>query len=192
MDVGRKLKEYRKANGLTQEELAERLIVTRAAISRWETGRGIPEPENLKGIADLLGISVDELLDDGTLSTAEEKETSPHATRKVALLLVFVFVLTAVCATAVKTGDKAIPLCSRITNVRLKDDSHASWLELEDESGLYAELRYWLSGAEVADGEIPLTGNETRRLFSIIYGTNRGEEYELLAYVYRVGPLLLS
>ena len=46
-----KLQELRKQKGLTQEELAEALYVSRTAISKWESGRGYPNIDSLKGIA---------------------------------------------------------------------------------------------------------------------------------------------
>lgn len=52
----------RKQKGLTQKELAEKLSVTDKAISRWETGKGMPDPSLLAPLAAALGISADELL----------------------------------------------------------------------------------------------------------------------------------
>lgn len=64
MTLGEKIKEARAAGGLTQEELASKLMVSRQAVTKWETDKGIPDVENLKLISNLLGISVDYLLDD--------------------------------------------------------------------------------------------------------------------------------
>lgn len=65
MTFGGKLKEARKKTGLTQEELAELIGVSRAAVAKWETDNGLPDIENLKAIAKLLDVSIDYLLDDG-------------------------------------------------------------------------------------------------------------------------------
>ena len=62
MEFNEKLQELRKNKGLTQEELAEILFVSRTAISKWESGRGYPNIESLKAIAKLFSITVDELL----------------------------------------------------------------------------------------------------------------------------------
>lgn len=62
MEFHEKLQELRKGKGLTQEELAEQLYVSRTAISKWESGRGFPNIESLKAIAKLFGVSVDALL----------------------------------------------------------------------------------------------------------------------------------
>lgn len=60
--IGRFIAELRKQKGLTQKELAERLMVTDKAISRWETGKGLPDTSLLKPLGDVLGVSVTELL----------------------------------------------------------------------------------------------------------------------------------
>ncbi|MBR2684877.1 MAG: helix-turn-helix domain-containing protein [Erysipelotrichaceae bacterium] len=65
MTFGEKLKEARKKAGLTQEELAELIGISRAAVAKWETDNGLPDIENLKTVAGLLDVSVDYLLDDG-------------------------------------------------------------------------------------------------------------------------------
>lgn len=65
MTLGEKLKEARKNAGLSQEQLAEKLCVSRAAVAKWETDKGIPDIMNLKAISTLLDTSIDALLDDG-------------------------------------------------------------------------------------------------------------------------------
>lgn len=61
----------RRELGLSQAELAERLHVTDKAVSRWETGRGMPAIDSLEPLAGVLGITVSELLA-GRALTAEE------------------------------------------------------------------------------------------------------------------------
>ena len=73
MEFNEKLQELRKQKGLTQEELATRLYVSRTAISKWESGRGYPNIESLKAIAKLFSVTVDKLLStDEILTIAEE------------------------------------------------------------------------------------------------------------------------
>ena len=62
MEFNEKLQELRKHKGLTQEELAQLLYVSRTAISKWESGRGFPNIESLKAISKVFGVSLDELL----------------------------------------------------------------------------------------------------------------------------------
>ena len=64
MTLADKLKEARKTAGLTQIELAEKLCVSRQAITKWETGKGIPDVDNLRMISRVLNVSIDFLLDD--------------------------------------------------------------------------------------------------------------------------------
>lgn len=64
MTLADKLKEARKNAGLTQVDLAEKLCVSRQAITKWESGKGIPDVENLKMISKVLNVSIDFLLDD--------------------------------------------------------------------------------------------------------------------------------
>lgn len=64
MKLSEKLKSYRKSFDLTQEELAEKLNVSRQVITKWESELGMPEVSNLKALAELFNVSVDFLLDD--------------------------------------------------------------------------------------------------------------------------------
>ena len=81
MELNEKLQELRKQKGLTQVELAQALFVSRTAVSKWESGRGYPNIESLKGIAKFFGVTVDELLSgDELLTIAEEdaRQTKSH------------------------------------------------------------------------------------------------------------------
>lgn len=64
MTLGEKIRYARKCYGLSQEQLATKLCVSRSAIAKWETDKGIPDIENLKILSKILCISVDALLDD--------------------------------------------------------------------------------------------------------------------------------
>ena len=75
MEFNEKLQELRKQKGLTQEELAQKLYVSRTAISKWESGRGYPSIDSLKSIARFFSITVDELLSSyEILIVAEENQ----------------------------------------------------------------------------------------------------------------------
>ena len=81
MEFNEKLQELRKQKGLTQEELATGLYVSRTAISKWESGRGYPNIESLKAIAKFFSVTIDELLStDEVLTIAEEdgKQKEKH------------------------------------------------------------------------------------------------------------------
>ena len=73
MEFSQKLQELRKQKGLTQEELAARLYVSRTAVSKWESGRGYPNIDSLRAIAAFFSVSLDELLStDEAVVLAEE------------------------------------------------------------------------------------------------------------------------
>lgn len=62
IEFGKKLQALRKGMGLTQEELAQALYVSRTAVSKWESGRGYPSIDSLKAISAYFSVSVDVLL----------------------------------------------------------------------------------------------------------------------------------
>lgn len=74
MEFNEKLQELRKQKGLTQEELAQVLYVSRTAISKWESGRGYPNIESLKAISKYFGVSLDELLSSDEILTIAEDD----------------------------------------------------------------------------------------------------------------------
>ena len=78
MGFGEKLQELRKAKGLTQEELAESLYVSRTAISKWESERGYPNIDSLKGISKFFSITIDELIcsEEIIIAAKDERENS--------------------------------------------------------------------------------------------------------------------
>ena len=74
MEFHEKLQELRKSRGLTQEELAEGLYVSRTAVSKWESGRGYPSIDSLKELSSYFSVSIDDLLSGEKLIFIAEKE----------------------------------------------------------------------------------------------------------------------
>jgi transcriptional regulator with XRE-family HTH domain len=74
MEFYEKLQALRKQKGITQEELAQALYVSRTAVSKWESGRGYPNIDSLKAIAKFYAVSIDELLSGGEALTIAEEE----------------------------------------------------------------------------------------------------------------------
>lgn len=81
MTLGERILKYRKKAGISQEELADKLNVTRQSISLWETDQTLPSLDNLIALAELFNISMDELCGLNTEKTAEEE---PAATETAA------------------------------------------------------------------------------------------------------------
>ena len=90
MEFNEKLQELRKSRGLTQEELAEALFVSRTAISKWESGRGYPSIDSLKEISRYFSVSIDVLLSGDQLIMIAEKENKSNLNSVCDLLLGFV------------------------------------------------------------------------------------------------------
>ena len=81
MEFQEKLQELRKQKGLTQEELAASLYVSRTAISKWESGRGYPNIDSLKAISKFFSVTIDELLSgEEVLTIAEEDQKQKEST----------------------------------------------------------------------------------------------------------------
>ena len=78
MEFNEKLQSLRKSKGLTQEELAEVLYVSRTAISKWESGRGYPSIDSLKDISKFFSVSIDDLLSGEKLLSLAEKENNSN------------------------------------------------------------------------------------------------------------------
>lgn len=80
MEFHEKLQQLRKQKGLTQEEMAQRLFVSRTAVSKWESDRGYPNIESLKAIAKLFSVSIDELLSGEELLVVAEEDQKQKQT----------------------------------------------------------------------------------------------------------------
>lgn len=74
MEFCEKLQELRKSRGLTQEELAEALYVSRTAVSKWESGRGYPSIDSLKELSSYFSVTIDDLLSGEKLISIAQKE----------------------------------------------------------------------------------------------------------------------
>ena len=74
MEIGEKIRKLRTDAGMTQEELAAKLLVTRTAVSKWETGKGWPGVDSLKLIADEFGATIDSLVSDEDVLSKREIE----------------------------------------------------------------------------------------------------------------------
>ena len=87
MEFHEKLQNLRKERGLTQEELAEALFVSRTAISKWESGRGYPNIDSLKEISRFFSVSIDDLLSSEKILSIAETENKSNIREMCNLLI---------------------------------------------------------------------------------------------------------
>lgn len=76
MDVSSRLRMLRKDAGMTQQDIADKLDVTRVSVGKWESGIAIPRPKNLEDLAALFGTSVSYLLGEDGPERVESRATS--------------------------------------------------------------------------------------------------------------------
>lgn len=96
MEFHEKLAELRKSKGMTQEELAQALYVSRTAVSKWESGRGYPSIDSLKEISRFFAVTIDELICPREMITAAEDDKKALIGRYVSVICSTLDLLTAV------------------------------------------------------------------------------------------------
>ena len=101
MDFGKKLSELRKQNEISQEKLAEMVGVSRQAVTKWESGKSNPDTENLIRLAEIFGISLDELCLGGI---PKKPEAKIHIGGHI-LALLSILIVAAYCVIGGITGD---------------------------------------------------------------------------------------
>ena len=90
MEIGKKLKEARQMSGLTQENVAEKLNVSRQTISNWETEKFYPDILYVLQLSDLYQVSLDELLkgDEHMIQHLEDSTNTVKSNRKILLAFI--------------------------------------------------------------------------------------------------------
>lgn len=103
MDIGNQIRERRARLGLSQDELAQKLYVSRVTISHWETGKTLPDVQSMLLFANLFDTTIDELVRGDVDEMREMVKKSERRTKvfAVALATVEVIVITALAVTAV-------------------------------------------------------------------------------------------
>ena len=74
MTIGERIQILRKNNGLSQEDLAKKLLVSRQTVSQWETDQTIPSVDNIYRLKEILNVSFDELMSDEKTEKEETEE----------------------------------------------------------------------------------------------------------------------
>lgn len=86
MEFREKLQELRKSRGLTQEELAEAIFVSRTAVSKWESGRGYPSIESLQELSRFFSVTIDDLICPKEIMSVAENEKKSFVDQYVTLI----------------------------------------------------------------------------------------------------------
>ena len=86
MTLGDKIRTARKQEGLSQEQLSEKLGISRSSVAKWETDKGIPDISNLIALSDVFGLSLDELIKEDT--TVKKKIIADSSAKKWHILVI--------------------------------------------------------------------------------------------------------
>ena len=180
MELSQKLKELRKKQGLTQLELAERLFVSRQAISGWEAGTSRPSTENLQSLSRLFNIPLETLLDDSAEAEpaaaqeklpaeeqAKEEDKGQGKARRYKAIVLVIVLLAILLTTAV--------LAHRRTAQEKMGAMTFSEMECDDFDLLGPNLCRWRALAK---------GGE-RNAQTFVYGTDRSGDDWMPVYRHR-------
>ena len=143
----------RKEKGLTQKELADKLGVTDKAVSRWETGKNYPDIEVLKKLADVLEVSVDDLLQ-GDIKLAEKlKPWRKTIVAVIVLVLLYVFPFYNWIA---------------VTNTDFYGARESSYLLFRGLPSYHIKTSHIMKSAESAFSELGLTEDEAQEKYGAL------------------------
>ena len=114
MAFGEKLKQLREAQGMTQDDLAAKLYVSRTAVSKWETNRSYPSIDSLKAIQQTFGASIDDLIGDddveGSLAARQRESRKLYWCAIGGLAFTVLFCILSVIAYGANMVPWVIPL----------------------------------------------------------------------------------
>ena len=96
MEISERLKEARQNAGMTQEQVAEKIMVSRVTVSHWENGKSLPDIVSLISLSDLYGISLDELLKGDSKMTEKVKKDAKEAKNNKRLIGITAILVIAV------------------------------------------------------------------------------------------------
>ena len=174
MKLGDKILNLRKKKGLSQEQLGEKIDVTRQTISNWELGETQPNPDQLKLLSKELNISIDELLDNDIKSVLEEKVSNTEQLAGLILkiikifviFVITVFILLIVISVTYKGIRKSkIHMVEESIICKIYDEEHSYNIRYEEETGIPHEL----GGDAYFDYVLDLDKyNDAHQIFAII------------------------
>ena len=121
MEISERLKQARTVSGMTQEQVAENIMVSRVTLSHWENGKTLPDIASLISLSDLYQISLDELLKgDPKMTEKVKKDANDLKSNKRLILITAIFCIVVMAAY----------IASMIVGGEFKDFSQAAtpWL----------------------------------------------------------------
>ena len=152
MPLGEKILKLRKQKGLSQEELGEKINVTRQTISNWELGETSPNPEQLKLLSKELNVSIDELLDNDVKNVLVEKVSNTEKLSKLILKILRIMMIifaSVVLLWFILVIGRIIVKNTRETGREIEEAIHCS---LYGEEHTYGITYYELTGEPFAQG----------------------------------------
>ena len=148
MKLGEKILKLRKKNGLSQEELGERINVTRQTISNWELGETTPNTEQLKLLSKEFNISIDDLLDNDVKSILVDKVSNTEKNTKTIIMILVGIVATIIFIFLCLVAARIVYKATRNTGRRLEEsiicsiygEYHSYSITYEELTGIPREL----------------------------------------------------
>ena len=172
MEIGNKIMELRKKNGLSQEELAEKVGVARQTISKWELGETSPDLKQSKELSKIFKVSLDELVDNDIKDVLVEKTSNVEKLAGLILNLIKFFIVFIICVPIL-----LILLRVVVKNVRVKNAGPLKEItivcNLHDETYSYGFEYYETTG------EIKSAGGDGY-LINITEANKYGDAYQAL------------
>lgn len=138
MNFSEKIKQMRIEKGMTQEEFAQKVMVSRTAVSKWETGRGYPSLESLMVICDVFGVGLDEFFskEDAALKEKNEKKKVRKATISVIMIcLLIVFAINAFFSYMTAEKDIAKTLYFHLKNLNYQMEETSEMIDYAYNNG---------------------------------------------------------
>ena len=130
MELKEHLKEHRQRLGLSQEDLAERIFVTRQTISNWETDKTYPDVQSLMLLSQLFGVSIDELVKGDVVSMKEMVSKDAVVMERMAVGSVALMLMGIACMVGL--------------NAVWKDPSPVPYMSIGSLAGIAAMVAFWI------------------------------------------------
>lgn len=163
MQFNEKLKRLRKERGMTQAELAEKVIISRSAVAKWENGLGLPNEQSLKLLADCFGVEPSELLSDPATETVIVNKNGTLSRQKVWIVVLAAFLAIATVLTGIlvmlngQTGSAHIPVVTHELIFETEQYLQTDTIPKYDYNDLNAECEYAPSRSFAMEWESTMT-----------------------------------